>query len=205
MAVLLTPIFGTTYIPSDMFKSISAYFIVWGWGNKNGPTQNTNFFTPLWYQNHWATINSILFVTPFIPIIMGTLVYLFIKCGICYEIKTRIKSCSDGCCASMSKDKPKKQPYDIFEKTVYYVGTLVFIFAIGFGRVDFFLFGLISFGAQYFIDSFAITYLYKTTLIMGDPTGIITKIVLALASCLFLILGYYVFQYNQCAVSTTLN
>lgn len=34
---------------------------------------------------------------------------------------------------------------NIFEKTVYFVGTLFFIFAIGFGRVDFFVFGLVSF------------------------------------------------------------
>ena len=56
MAVLLTPIYGSTNIPGSAFQNLSAYFIIWGWGNKDGPSQNTNFFTPLWYQNHWSTI-----------------------------------------------------------------------------------------------------------------------------------------------------
>jgi hypothetical protein len=107
LAVILTPIYGTTYIPSDMFKSISAYFIIWGWGNKNGPTQNTNFFTPLWYQNHSSTVISIMFITPFIPIITSAIIYLLLKCGICYELK-RCNKCTEGCCGSDEKGKPAK-------------------------------------------------------------------------------------------------
>ena len=128
---------------------------------------------------------------------------MVVKCGCCYEFRTRFSECHDAC-GCLAEKTPTKQPYNIFEKTVYFVGTLIFIFAISFGRIDFFLFGLTSFVAQYFIDGFAVTYLYKTTLILGDPTGIISKIVLTLSTGLFLILGYYVFYYNQCAVSRNL-
>ena len=66
------------------------------------------------------------------------------------------------------------------------------IFSISFGRVDFFLIGLVSFVVQFFVDTYAVTYLYKPTLILSDPTSIVSKMTLALSSCLYLILGYYV-------------
>ena len=138
-SISFTPIFGSPYLPSKFLKAIEYCF--WGWGDKNQDAQNMLFFTPLWYQNNFNIVRSALFITPFIKPAVDLFKYLICG-GCCYESKTR---CGCGICSRFVKDIPKKQPINIFEKTVYFFGTLFFLFAISFGRVDFFLFGLISF------------------------------------------------------------
>ena len=78
------------------------------------------------------------------------------------------------------------------------------MFTTGFGRFDFFFAALISFALQYFLDKIFMTYWYKPTQILSDPTNSTTMKVLRFAVCLYLVMGFYVFQNNQCTISSQL-
>lgn len=67
--------------------------------------------------------------------------------------------------------------------------------------LDFFLLGFLSFLAQLVVDRFTITYFYEPMFVLSDPASTLVKLVLAFASCLYLIMGYYAFAYNQCTIS----
>ena len=90
--------------------------------------------------------------------------------------------CCFDCCEKVVDKKPAKQSLNIKAKTIYFIGTLIVIFTISYGRVDFFLMGLVSFVVQFFVDTYAVTYLYKPTLIVSDPTSVISKLTLTMAS-----------------------
>jgi len=70
------------------------------------------------------------------------------------------------------------------------VSTLIIIFTTGFGRFDFFVLGLISYTMQYFLDKIFITYWYKPSQILTDPTNSTTMTMLKFAPCLYLVMGF---------------
>lgn len=146
------------------------------WGYQNATAENYVFFNPIWYENHATTIYSILLITPFVPYMMALLSHLVCN-----------KCCCCKCC------KKERGIFLINQKTIYLISTITIIFITGFGRIDFFFAGLISFALQFFLDRIYITYWYKPIPILSDPTNNTTMTLLKYAPCLYMFLGFFVF------------
>ena len=97
-AFQLNSLFSSPYIKDRYDKTYQNYYVLWGWGCKQTTYQNTVFFTALWYQIKWTTLSSLLFLTPFLPVLTAAIKYLVLSCGCCYECKMRCKMCHTGCC-----------------------------------------------------------------------------------------------------------
>jgi hypothetical protein len=68
------------------------------------------------------------------------------------------------------------------------------IFATGFGRIDFFVYGVISFFVQYFMDKIFITYWFTPKAHLSDPTNGTTLSILKYAPAIYLLMGYFIFR-----------
>lgn len=122
-------------------------------------------------------------ITPLTPYVITPLMYVFQK-------------------AKCSKyTKPDKGEFLIIKKTVYFLSTIILIFATGFGRIDFFVYGVISFFVQYFMDKIFITYWYRPKAILSDPTNGTTLSILKYAPAIYLMMGFFIFRENQCPIS----
>lgn len=161
-------------------------WVTGSWGIQDPVAENYVLFSPLWYKLKSAIIQSTLVITPLTPYVITPVLYVFQK-------------------AKCSKDtKPDKGEFLIIKKTVYFLSTILLIFATGFGRIDFFFYGVISFFVQYFMDKIFITYWYRPKAILSDPTNGTTLSILKYAPAIYLMMGFFIFRENQCPISNEL-
>lgn len=79
---------------------------------------------------------------------------------------------------------------------MYFLSTITLIFATGFGRIDFFFYGVVSFFIQLIMDKIFITYWYNPKAILSDPTNGTTLSMLKYAPAIYLMMGYFIFKEN---------
>ena len=114
--VNLTPIYGEIYIPPNTehktFKWIRILsYLLFAWGDRHSKSQNTTFFSPLWYENKFALITGILFIAPFMTHGIAALKYLLLNGGCKYECKKRCGSAARvGVAVSVAQNAAKKPP-----------------------------------------------------------------------------------------------